>query len=198
MASTNTTSNIRLNQWAAEDPVLREDFNDDNKKIDDAISGVPIKRIASMTLPVAVNRVEMEISNLDLRDYAAFQIFTDVQCSTDVGLGFGSVSYANNYLRANFSTTVALPAGDGTHVLTWLPNGGYMMNIMMTFSYIDSSGIRVMATGSNVYSVNNVQTGTGIITLTDPSQIKTVRINAISSSATLAVGGRVVVYGYKR
>lgn len=31
------TEHFRLNQWAAEDPVLREDFNADNAKLDKAI-----------------------------------------------------------------------------------------------------------------------------------------------------------------
>ena len=34
------TSNYGLNQWAAEDKVLREEFNQDNVKIDTAISNV--------------------------------------------------------------------------------------------------------------------------------------------------------------
>ena len=35
------TSNYGLNQWAAEDPVLREDFNQDNAKIDAALEATP-------------------------------------------------------------------------------------------------------------------------------------------------------------
>ena len=34
MASTNKTPQLGLNQWAAGDPVLREDFNADNVKIE--------------------------------------------------------------------------------------------------------------------------------------------------------------------
>lgn len=34
MASTNETKWAKLNQWLPEDPVLREDFNADNKKVD--------------------------------------------------------------------------------------------------------------------------------------------------------------------
>ena len=37
MASSQTT-NYGLNQWAAEDPVLREEFNHDNAKLDAAIA----------------------------------------------------------------------------------------------------------------------------------------------------------------
>ena len=38
MASGQTT-NFGLNQWAAEDPVLRTDFNQDNAKLDAALAG---------------------------------------------------------------------------------------------------------------------------------------------------------------
>ena len=34
------TSNYGLNQWAAEDPVLRTDFNQDNAKLDAALEGL--------------------------------------------------------------------------------------------------------------------------------------------------------------
>ena len=40
MASTNKTNHLALNQWAAEDPVLREDFNSDNAKIDAALASM--------------------------------------------------------------------------------------------------------------------------------------------------------------
>ena len=38
MASTNHTPNLNLNQWAENDPVIREDFNADNAKIDAAVA----------------------------------------------------------------------------------------------------------------------------------------------------------------
>ena len=38
MASTNKTANYALNQWVGTDPVLMEDFNADNAKIDEALA----------------------------------------------------------------------------------------------------------------------------------------------------------------
>ncbi len=40
MASTNKTENFSLNQWVPEDPVLREDFNQDNRLVDKALAGL--------------------------------------------------------------------------------------------------------------------------------------------------------------
>ena len=36
----NQTSNYQLNQWDAEDRILREDFNADNAKIETALAGM--------------------------------------------------------------------------------------------------------------------------------------------------------------
>ncbi len=40
MASTNKTPNFELNQWVGTDPVLMEDFNADNVKIDAALAAL--------------------------------------------------------------------------------------------------------------------------------------------------------------
>lgn len=40
MASTNKTENFSLNQWVGTDPVLMEDFNADNAKIDAALQSL--------------------------------------------------------------------------------------------------------------------------------------------------------------
>ena len=38
--SANKTANYHLNQWEPEDKVLREEFNEDNKKIEDALTAL--------------------------------------------------------------------------------------------------------------------------------------------------------------
>ena len=40
MASTNKTENLQLNQWVKTDPVLMDDFNADNQKLESAISAL--------------------------------------------------------------------------------------------------------------------------------------------------------------
>ena len=40
MASTNKTENIQLNQWIKTDPVLMDDMNADNQKLDSAIGAL--------------------------------------------------------------------------------------------------------------------------------------------------------------
>lgn len=43
MASTNQTANYQLCQWAADDQVLREDFNADNLKVDTALAALALQ-----------------------------------------------------------------------------------------------------------------------------------------------------------
>ena len=44
--STNKTANYQLNQWEPGDQVLRTDFNEDNKKLDDALGALASKNAA--------------------------------------------------------------------------------------------------------------------------------------------------------
>lgn len=46
MASSDKTSRLALNQWAADDPFLREDFNADNRKLDAAFAALGDTRCA--------------------------------------------------------------------------------------------------------------------------------------------------------
>ena len=47
--ATNSTPNFGLNQWEADDPVLREDFNADNQKLDTTLSLLGNCQIAAGT-----------------------------------------------------------------------------------------------------------------------------------------------------
>ncbi len=56
MASTNKTPNYALNQWVGIDPVLMEDFNADNAKIDEAISalGTRLDEVVSGSMKITM------------------------------------------------------------------------------------------------------------------------------------------------
>ena len=41
MAATNHTEKFQLNQWEIDDPVLHDDFNEDNRKIEAALNTIP-------------------------------------------------------------------------------------------------------------------------------------------------------------
>ena len=56
MAS-NQTANYGLNQWEATDKVMREDFNADNRKIEEALAKLQKEKASSSTVLVVANCV---------------------------------------------------------------------------------------------------------------------------------------------
>ena len=59
------TTNLGLHQWAADDYVKREDFNEDNAKIDAAMERAYAFPIAEFTTTAAQSRLELDVSGVD-------------------------------------------------------------------------------------------------------------------------------------
>lgn len=80
------TTNYQLNQWDAEDRILREDFNQDNKKLDDAIAALrdasPLVKLRDVTLSSPQSKLEVSLSGLDLTPYRELWIFPRFSAST--------------------------------------------------------------------------------------------------------------------
>ena len=70
--SSSQTANLGLNQWVVTDPVLRVDFNADNKKIDDAFGNLDYRKLADITTTANTNQI-----NIDLG--AALSSFAEIQ-----------------------------------------------------------------------------------------------------------------------
>ncbi|MEG1242423.1 MAG: hypothetical protein RSD32_05660, partial [Oscillospiraceae bacterium] len=66
MASTNKTANLSLNQWVPTDPVLMEDMNEDNRKLDAAlgaaVAAIRFDKLFDITTTVASPCVELNLS----------------------------------------------------------------------------------------------------------------------------------------
>ena len=74
MASTNKTTNLRLNQWEGTDPILRADFNQDNSRIDQAVAARALVRLASKTLTAAATSVTVDLLDYDLTQYEGLEL----------------------------------------------------------------------------------------------------------------------------
>ena len=74
MASTNKTTNLRLNQWEGSDPILRTDFNQDNTKIDQAVAARALVRLTGETLTAAAGTITVDLLNYDLAQYEALEL----------------------------------------------------------------------------------------------------------------------------
>lgn len=70
MAS-NYTEKYHLSQWAASDPVLREDFNADNAKIEAALAGLREIIISANILEALFDQHAKRLTNLETRLTAA-------------------------------------------------------------------------------------------------------------------------------
>jgi len=74
MASTNKTTHLQLNQWISTDPVLRTDFNWDNQILDQAVGELSMCRLLSGSTTSAQQTVTLNVSQIDLNEYAELQI----------------------------------------------------------------------------------------------------------------------------
>lgn len=74
MASTNKTTNLRLNQWEGSDPVLRTDFNQDNSKIDQAVAARALVRLTGRSLTAAAGSITVDLLDYDLTQYEALEL----------------------------------------------------------------------------------------------------------------------------
>lgn len=72
------TSNYKLNQWAAEDPVLRTDFNQDNAKLDAAIDTIAkniiLVRLAEFVAGQDCQQAELVLPDQDLSRFSQIRL----------------------------------------------------------------------------------------------------------------------------
>lgn len=75
MASTNKTPHLQLNQWVLSDPLLMEDLNSDNTKIDTAYGENPWVKIMDIVTEQPASTLELDLSGLDLTKYLSLEVF---------------------------------------------------------------------------------------------------------------------------
>ena len=71
MASTNKTANLQLNQWVLTDPLLMEDMNEDNRKLDAAVGASPYVKLMDITSAANAQQIDLDFSGIDLKKYAS-------------------------------------------------------------------------------------------------------------------------------
>lgn len=120
MASTNKTDFLGLNQWEADDYVLREDFNRDNALIDEAFSSAGSSELLMDIDPTGSQTVSVDLSDLDWAkyDYVLIDIFPLVTTSSSTEAPFlvrineltqnyqqwfGTSNYADRLLDCNYN-----------------------------------------------------------------------------------------------
>ena len=109
MASSQT-QNYQLNQWAAEDPVLRTDFNADNAKIDAAIAARGNCRVTTGTY-VGTGESRSEHPNTIITGFPPALVM------------ISGGSYTATFNRGNTRINAYTGSRGEPQVITWLENG---------------------------------------------------------------------------
>lgn len=83
MAS-NQTANYGLNQWAGSDRFLREEFNADNAKVDEALYEMSVRRttlLKTVTADAAAQQLDVDLSGIDLTQYSQLRLVCQMTAS---------------------------------------------------------------------------------------------------------------------
>ena len=76
------TANYQLSQWDAEDRILREDFNRDNEKIDQALKELqqtlPYVKLLDVTTEAEAQQVDLDVSQIDFSPYRRFELEAEI------------------------------------------------------------------------------------------------------------------------
>ena len=72
------TTNYNLNQWEADDPVIRTAFNEDNAKLDAALAGLEDARRSDLlgvySFPAGGAQLDISLSKFDLSKYVSLEV----------------------------------------------------------------------------------------------------------------------------
>lgn len=190
------TENYGLNQWASEDAVLREEFNRDNAKINDALMNMPYVKIVSFKTEQDTNEFSMDVSQIKFEDYLRVDLFflrtpqqnspvslrlnglTENHCL--VGSGIGGTSSGGNFTcdLASFGTA-------------YHPNGWLSFFAPQPFSYV---GCVYFFCSANTYGGSWCTSVVASRTVTWENLIS---FDFVSSSTILA-GTEVILCGVKK
>ena len=110
------TTNYQLNQWDSGDRILREDFNQDNKKLDDAIAALrdasPLVKLLDVTLQSSQAKAEISLSGLDLTPYRELLIYPKFSASTtennSIYLTVNDLSKYSDDVSANWPNMISI------------------------------------------------------------------------------------------
>lgn len=139
------TENYQLNQWEKADKVLMEDFNADNRKIEDALAGLEADKAKQSALTALSNTVTQLSSKLTAAQGSMLKIAAGVYDGNSTANRFISVGFtpkavfvcdsygATNYAQSNgriaYRGGFAVPGGP---VVTASYNGSYLKVVEVT------------------------------------------------------------------
>lgn len=105
--SANKTANLQLNQWAAGDSFLREEFNEDNGKIDAAVQAIkdsaPMVKLCELNFTSPAQQVDIDVSGIEWGQYREVVLYVccyiDQLGSASVFLQINGLSGQNYFVK---------------------------------------------------------------------------------------------------
>lgn len=199
----NTTDNYQLSQWDGADRILREDFNADNRKTEEALASLRqemqqqidelkaanrYEKLLDYTSSTSSNQLNISLDGIRLLDYSRLDIHLEsaasasafylrLNGSTDyTGGETGSINISQTYLAycPNFAGKVSLEGR-----LFPLPTDDFCL---FTYQQDDNSQFTICRS----------------VCPLKPSAIRTLNVVCENSSQPILPGFRVIIHGIKR
>lgn len=163
-----TTANYNLNQWDPSDRVLRENFNNDNQKIDAALTKFAQKnnfeKLGELVLSSKVNSVSINVSGIDWKKYAIVMFVCHLK-----GFGDGLFCPNNDKDKSRYgldrftelggigmysvqnvpATLILFPYGDDTFGISGIFAGALLGHGYSTIPYASFSALHLNASASH-------------------------------------------------
>lgn len=207
MSSTNKTSNLGLNQWVLTDPLLMEDMNADNRKIDTAVGANPYVKLLDTTLSSNAQQVDIALSTLDLTKYSSIKVIGQVKVTGAANSIYVKINNGGGYIR---DTTIANSSIASQVYAGYVYPTTYTSDYFSTFE-LNVAGVpdsitaaylaRLHLTGSAFNSLGPTYyyfDFAGLLPVAANIKISTVNILTDNSGVYIKAGSRFEVYGVKK
>ena len=193
------TEHLGLHQWESSDNFLRKDFNEDNRKIDEAvgelIAAVPIIKLGEITTAESARQVDIDLSEIDFSQYWEVQFRIDgntsQMCVVYIRLNGASSEEDYEYKSANGNNYAS-------NCLSSISLGYpgsmdyYSAKVTIFSSPVFISG-HTEGYGSTTQDQRSYATPTSGVTF---STLKV--MNLVASIGTIDAGLKIGIYGVKR
>ena len=193
--SSSKTASLKLNQWQRTDPVVMDDFNADNAKVDAALSSLPVVKLFSVTVGTAAQQVDIDLSGVDWSRYAYLHVCADLPGTSSSDLS--GIVRINGLYDTNYKNN------GSTSAFNYIESFNSSANVLASQMQMDVSlnNSRAIISGTNYYINTNFSaliTGSSYYGTYASSLSAITALNFIVYGGQIAAGAKIDVYGYRR
>ena len=119
MACSGKTPRLGLNQWALTDPFLMEDFNADNRKIEETLSPFSVVKLGEIVTTKVSYQIDLDLSGIEWDKYLQISIFWQLAFTRSGADDLICMACANNNRNNNYNPVRVLAAGQESVYTQW-------------------------------------------------------------------------------